>query len=140
MNSNRTPPQLVQAAVTVMLVALAIGSLRVILTTSGIVTDPFRRSGGALPVMAALLALLLMVWLAERIYRGCGWARILVLVLTVLGSWAAFREARHELRYAVFLGGLGFLQGALQIVAVALMFAPSASAYFQTSKSSDDSQ
>ncbi|WP_420128782.1 zinc ribbon domain-containing protein [Longimicrobium sp.] len=120
------PPEAVSSAVTLIYVTLAIGVVRLILewpeVSQGVPTDVL--------MISTLAGYALVVWLASRVSRGRNWARIVFLVLFILGAPFTIVPLLESLGTSPFSALLGIIQLVLQALAVVSMFSRKAAPWF----------
>lgn len=120
------PPEAVSSAVTLIYVTLAIGAVRTILEwpeiSQGLSTG--------FTVLATLAGFGLVLWLASRVARGRNWARIVFLVLLILGAPFSVITLLKTLGVSPFSALLGIIQLVLQVLAVVSMYSRKAAPWF----------
>lgn len=75
-------------------------------------------------VFSELIALAITVWIAWKISSGRNWARIVLLVLTVISVPTLFAAAITTAPRAAYIAGLKLVEIGLDIGAVYLLFFP----------------
>lgn len=120
------PPEAVSSAVTLIYVTLAIGVVRLILewpeVSQGVSTDVL--------VISTLAGYALVVWLASRVARGRNWARVVFLVLFILGAPFTIATLLESLGASPFSALLGVIQFVLQVLALVSLYSRKAAPWF----------
>ena len=123
-------PQRVATAVVLLKIALGLG----ILTAA---THIIRALSGttmviALAIIIAFFAVaFLLVW---RISRGNNWARILLLILVVVGTPFSIPGYIRDLKHSLAWPAVSLLISLLQLIGASLLFTGSANAWFRKAK------
>lgn len=116
----RTLPRAVRRAVILMIASYALNTV--------ILGLDWRFEASRTPpfaiVVLQVLAFVITVWLAWKIFAGRNWARIVLLVLTVPSVPALFADAITTAPRAAPIAGLDLLEMGLDIGAVYLLFFP----------------
>jgi hypothetical protein len=123
-------PQRVTTAVLLLKLALALGALaasvHIIRAVSGTAMVI------ALTIVIAFFAVgFLLVW---RISLGNNWARILLLILVVIGTPLSVPGYVRDLKHSLTWPALSLLISLLQIIATALLFTGSGNGWFRKEK------
>lgn len=120
------PPEAVASAVTLIYVTLGIGVVRTIIDWPEV-------SQGNAPGVTLLVAIFVfgvLLWLASRIRRGRNWARIVFVVMVVLGTPFSIVPLLKAMGTSPFSAILGIIQVVLQLLAAASMYSPRARPWF----------
>jgi hypothetical protein len=120
-------PGSVGTAVTVLWVSLGVGIAKVALDFANL--RAMAPMGFTLFVLVATFAVLILLVL--KIAAGRNWARIVFLVLFIVGTVPTLPVVRDELERAPLVGALSILQILLQIWALVLLFTKPGSAWFR---------
>jgi uncharacterized membrane protein len=87
---------------------------------------PAAASYTAIAISIAIVGLLL--W---KLSQGRNWARIVLLVFFILGSYTAYTTIIHSMERSVLLGALQVLQQLCIIASLALVFFPPGAEHFR---------
>ena len=91
-------------------------------------------SSVALVLFIMIITFGLFFFFIWKISDGRNWARIVFLVLFLLGVPLSIPVYLEEVRRNLFLGSLSFIQVILQLVAIYLMFTRNSNLWFKTRK------
>jgi len=128
-------PHEVTLAARLLWVALALGAL------SFMVDSVRAASGGSLPLAAVVISLLtlgLLGWLTHKIAHGRNWARIVFLIMFVVGVPIFFLQLPAMLERSVFATAISVAISILQIVALYLVFIGVGARWFRRRRGSDE--
>lgn len=78
------------------------------------------------------------LWFISKISQGRNWARILFLILVLLGLPFAVPTYMAELRKSLLSGSVSILIALLQLAGTALLFTRNSNRWFRTRKSHED--
>jgi hypothetical protein len=124
-------PSNVQRFEQLMYLSIAIGALNIALDWGRLVSVA-RPVGGAVFVLVVdafvFVFLISLIWLIGR--RAKNWARWVLLIFFLLGTPTAVRVVVNNLRVKPFVGALGLVQVALQVIALFLIFTGNSRAWF----------
>jgi hypothetical protein len=129
-NANPERPERVTTAVQVLAASLILG----VLTAA---FNVVRNASGKTMLVALLIVLVffglgfLLVWI---IAAGKNWARILLLILVILGTPLAIPGYRASLRLNVVAGAVSILINILQLIGAYLFFTGSSNSWFRKRK------
>ncbi len=120
-------PGEVTLAVRLLWISIAIGLLITGLRVAGLVS-------GASLVVALLLGVVIFgfyLFLVSRISAGRNWARIVFLVLFLIGLPFSIPTYLAELRKSVLFGSISILIAVIQLVATYLLFTKNSNRWFR---------
>jgi hypothetical protein len=122
-------PQAVTIAVMLYIASLFLGVGVMMLDYDYMVAQMQMPAAGLYVAMiVSILITLLLIW---KISQGRNWARIVMLVLFVFGSYTAFTTTMQSFERSTLLGLLQTAQMLIQIAALVLIFIPPGSEYFK---------
>jgi hypothetical protein len=126
-------PVSVSRAILMLWISLAVGPVRAILDYSRLSASlaNLSMSPEVFLVLTWAIVLLVYVFLVLKIRRGRNWARIIFLVLFILGLFSGVKEVAIGFRYGLVSPILGALQVLLQGAALVLLFIPDSRDYFR---------
>ena len=123
-------PQQVSLAVLLLKAALALGALTAAVHIIRAVSGPSMMI--ALAIVIAFFAVgFLLVW---RISKGNNWARILLMILVVVGTPFSIPGYIRDLKHGLAWPTVSILISLLQLVGTSLLFIGSANAWFRKTK------
>lgn len=128
--ANLERPPAVTRAVQLFSASLAIGGIRA-------VVDLTQRVSGVYFFIALLILVLFLgifFFFVSRVAAGRNWARILLLVLLLIGLPFAIPGYVFELKASLLRGSLSVLVGILQIVGMCLLFTKDSNGWFRRRK------
>jgi hypothetical protein len=129
-DTNNERPKRVATAVQLLLASLALGTIRA-------AVHVFQNAAGAAMVLALLIVLaffglgFLLVW---RISAGKNWARIILLILVLIGAPLAMPSYVGSLKRSMVSGSLSIFITIVQLVATYLLFTGRSNLWFRTRK------
>jgi len=126
-DSGGDRPRSVGTAVTLLWISLAVGIAKVALDFTHL--RAMAPVGFTLFVLVCTFAVLILLVL--KIARGRNWARIVFLILFIIGTVPTLPVVRDELERAPLVGALSSLQIGLQIWVLVLLFTKPGSAWFR---------
>jgi len=127
---NLERPQTATRAVQLFYASLAIGGIRAVFDLTQ------RVSGVYFLIALVLLALFLGIFffVVSKVAAGRNWARILLLVLLLIGLPFAIPGYVLELKASILRGSLSVLVAILQIVGMILLFTKDSNGWFRSRK------
>jgi len=128
--AHRERPQSVTRAVQLFTASLAIGGIRAVF-------DLTQRVSGIYFFIALLVLVLFLgifFFFISRVAAGRNWARILLLILLLIGLPFAIPGYVFELRVSLLRGSLSVLVAILQIVGMCLLFTKDSNGWFRGRK------
>jgi 4-amino-4-deoxy-L-arabinose transferase-like glycosyltransferase len=128
--ANLERPQAVTRAVQLFSASLAIGGIRAVF-------DLTQRVAGVYFFIALLILVLFLgifFFFISRVAAGRNWARILLLILLLIGLPFAMPGYVFELKASLLRGSLSVLVAILQIVGMCLLFTKDSNGWFRRRK------
>jgi hypothetical protein len=128
--ANVERPQSVTRAVQLFAASLAIGGIRAVFDLTHSVSGVY--------FFIALLMLVLFLgiffFFVSRVAAGRNWARVLLLILLLIGLPFAIPGYVFELKASLLRGSLSLLVGLLQTVGMCLLFTKNSNGWFRRRK------
>jgi hypothetical protein len=126
-------PQQVRLAVALLWVSLALGPLNLLLDDRSPARTIVASQPALLGLMAGVLAgvLALMAVLVVFIYRGRNWARVVYLVMYLLGALPWLLSLPVLFGHSPVAGAVYVVQGTIQAIALYFIFSQPGSAWFR---------
>jgi hypothetical protein len=128
--ANPQRPQRVSTAVLLLKLALALGAATASVHIIRAVSGPAMMIALAL-VIAFFAVGFLLVW---RISLGNNWARILLLILVIIGTPFSLPGYIRDLKHGLAWPTVSILISLLQLIGTSLLFTGSANAWFRRTK------
>jgi hypothetical protein len=123
-------PLVVTRAVQLIALSLLLGMARAIF-------DVTHQVSGLTLFFALMILLIVMTvffFLAFMIGMGRNWARIVLLILIIIGLPVSIPGYLQELRVSLWHGVVSFVVATLQVIAIVLLFTKPANAWFKARK------
>ncbi|MGE5153411.1 MAG: hypothetical protein ACM3ST_05290 [Bdellovibrio bacteriovorus] len=121
-------PRHVSHAVTLLYITLAVGLVRSIIEASALAS----LAGVQFVLFVTLFTFAAMAVLILLISQGRNWARVLYLILSIIGTPLSVIPLLNSIIHHPFSGVLGITQLILTITALFLLFQPKSSAWFRS--------
>lgn len=118
LNTAATKPAIIQPAISLLWASLAIAAVKVALDWTNFVG----RGSAAMTVCIMIFTFAVIGFFVVKIGQGKNWARVVFLVLFVLGIVVAILTWRSEFAHSRLLGILSIVQAALQATALYFIF------------------
>ena len=116
--SQIKPKPLIVAVWMLLLSVFILGPISLILDWDHIISlGPIRQM-----ITFQFITIAVMSWLIFKISQGRNWARIIFLILFILGALPGVLIIFDKFEYSVLLGMVSFTQVILQLMAVCLIF------------------
>lgn len=117
-NIAATRPAIIQSAISLLWASLAVAAVKVALDWTNFV----RRGSVAFTVFIMILTFAFIGFFVVKIGQGKNWARVVFLVIFVVGIVPAIFVWRSEFAHSRLLGILSIVQAALQATALYFIF------------------
>ena len=129
----QSKPDQVKTAVNLLYASLAIGVLNLILSLAAIV----EQSLVVFVIVVAVITISILFFLIVMISSGKNWARIVFLILYVIGLPGQVATVLQLMTAYSFISLTGTVQTILQLVAIVLLFQSASTAWFKRDNSSN---
>ena len=113
-----TKPAIIQSAISLLWASLAIAAVKVVLDWANFVG----RGSAAFTAFIMIFTFAVIGFVVVKIGQGKNWARVIFLVVFVVGIVTAFLTLRSEFAQSRLLGILSIVQAALQATALYFIF------------------
>lgn len=123
-------PMTVTRAVQLFYASFAIGSIKTVF-------DLAHKMSGVILILAIVFAFIFLgicCFFVNRIGAGRNWARIVFLVLLIIGLPLSVPQYLAELRTSPIHGGVSVLVAILQVIGIVLLFTKSSNQWFRKLK------